>query len=72
MFNFDEPGFPIALLAILGGLRLAVYVAERLAGTAVNPSPLPMTPDEPAEAAACRSMLRGRSRRAVKRIRPRR
>ncbi len=51
-FNFDEPGFPIALLAILGGLRLAVYVAERLAGPAAAPATLPLAPDEPPEALA--------------------
>lgn len=55
-FNFDEPGFPIALLAILGGLRLAVYVAERLAGPAAKPTTLPLAPDEPAEAHAAEVM----------------
>lgn len=49
MFNFDEPGFPIALLAILGGLRLAVYVAERLSGPPAEPAPLALTPDAPQE-----------------------
>ena len=48
-FNFDEPGFPIVLLAILSGLRLAVYVAERLAGSAPSPANLPLAPDEPVE-----------------------
>jgi len=49
MFNFDEPGFPIALLAILGGLRLAVYVAERLSGPTMETVPMPLAPDAPTE-----------------------
>ena len=53
MFTVDEPGFPIALLAILAGLRLAVYVADRLSHTAgEGEAASVLVPDEPREAQA--------------------
>jgi len=50
MFTVDEPGFPIALLAILAGLRLAVYVAERMAQpTTEQAATTALAPDAPAD-----------------------
>ncbi|MHB9026014.1 MAG: signal peptidase I [Armatimonadota bacterium] len=52
MFKFDNPGFPIALLTILLGFRLAVYVIERMIARAPAPVDVPtLAPDEPVEAA---------------------
>lgn len=51
MFTVDSPGFPIALLAILAGLRLAMYVYERLYRQAPAPVSATLTPDEPLESA---------------------
>ena len=51
MFTVDEPGFPIALLAILAGLRLAVYVVERMAQRTAETLAVPtLAPDERADA----------------------
>ncbi|HOF87151.1 MAG TPA: signal peptidase I [Armatimonadota bacterium] len=53
MINFDDPGFPWALLAILLGLRLASFVIERLAAAPAAPpaagDDLAVAPDDPAE-----------------------
>ncbi len=52
MINFDDPGFPWALLAIFLGLRLASFVIERLIAAQAKPSPahdgLALAPDDPA------------------------
>jgi signal peptidase I len=49
--NFDDPGVAVALLAIIVGLRLAVYVAERVQRNhpAVTVAPV-LSPDDAAEA----------------------
>lgn len=50
MINFDDPGFAIALVAILLGLRLALYVVQRLLdGRTESPAPA-LTPDEAVDA----------------------
>lgn len=43
MFNVDDPGFPIALLAILAGLRLAAFVIGRTYGRTLETVP-PVAP----------------------------
>ncbi|MHB9110000.1 MAG: signal peptidase I [Armatimonadota bacterium] len=51
MLNVDSPGFPFALLAILAGLRLAVYVYHRLYAPALEPVTTALAPDETVEPA---------------------
>ena len=51
MLNVDSPGFPFALLAILAGLRLAVYVYHRLYAPAPEPVTTALAPDETVEPA---------------------
>lgn len=48
VFNFDDPGFPYALLAILLGLRLAVFAVERYLTARSEPVPAgpALVPDE--------------------------
>lgn len=50
MFKLDDPGIAFALLAIIVGLRLALFVAERfLTARAAMPEAPLLSPDDPAE-----------------------
>jgi len=51
MLNVDSPGFPFALLAIIAGLRLIMYVYLRFTVPAPSPVTTALTPDETVEPA---------------------
>jgi len=49
MSLIDEPGFSIALLAILVGLRLFFYVSQRMVRPVNTAAPVGLTPDAPGD-----------------------
>jgi signal peptidase I len=62
IINFDDPGFPYALLAIFVGLRMALFVIERLSAAQPDPPVVPeglsLAPDDTTDTAETLPPLR--------------